>query len=420
MRARPLSAAIALALASQAPALAETVEVRLQRLETQNRAQEAALKRQEVTISEQQARLEGTPKRVKTLEDDLEQKRAGAGEGETGAWYRNIEIAGLIEVEAGSVSPAEGDSESDVTLATVELGIAAQVNAWVEAGISFLYEQGETDLEVDVAYITLANPEATPVFLTAGQIYVPFGVYDTNLVSDPLTLEIGEARETAIQLGVVQGDFSGSAYLFNGDNKVNGKNQIGSWGANLGYAHEQDDRAWAFGVGYLNDLGDSDTLQDTINDNRVAAFEAAIEGGADPGSFSVDPTDRTGGWTVNASATVGRFNVIGEYLAATDTFDGDSLSFKDKGAKPSAWNIEVGFTFPVMGRESVAAVAWQGTREALAFELPKERWLVGWSIEIFGRTSLAFEWAHATDYRSSDGGTGNPGDSLVAQLAVEF
>ncbi|AFL74458.1 LbtU family siderophore porin [Thiocystis violascens] len=419
MRVRTLSALIALALASQTPALAETVEARLERLEAQNRAQEAALKRQEATIAEQQARMEGTPSRVKKLEEDLEQKRAGA-EGEAGAWYRNIEVAGLIEVEAGYVSPYEGDSESDVVLATFELGITSQINDWVEAGASLLYEQDETDLEVDVAYITLANLDVTPVFLTAGQIYVPFGAYETNLVSDPLTLEIGETRETAVQLGFVQGDFSGSAYLFNGDNKVNGKNQVGSWGANLGYAQEQDDRAWSFGLGYINDLGDSDTLQDATNDNRVAAFEAVIEGGADPGAFSVDPTDRTGGWTLNASATFGQFNVIGEYLAATDTFDSDSLSFKDKGAKPSAWNIEAGFAFPVMGRESVAAVAWQGTREALALELPKERWSVGWSIEIFDRTSLAFEWAHEIDYGASDGGTGNSGDSLVAQLAVEF
>ena len=413
MRARTLPAAIALALVAQAPAFADSIEARLARLEAQNRAQEA-------TIAEQQARLEGTPKRVKTLEDDLEQKRAGAGEVETGAWYRHIEIAGLIEVEAGYVSPSEGDSASDVRLATVELGIAAQVTNWVEAGVSLLYEQDETDLEVDVAYITLANPEASPVFLTAGQIYVPFGVYETNLVSDPLTLEIGESRESAIQLGVVQSDFSGSAYLFNGDNKVDGENQIGSWGANLGYAHEGDDRAWAFGAGYINDLGDSDTLQDATNANRVAALEALIEKGLDTSGFSVDPTERVGGWTISAAAAFGAFNLIGEYLSATDDFDRDTLGFEDAGAKPSAWNIEAGFTFPVMGRESVAAVAYQGTREALALELPKERWLLGWSIEIFDRTSLSFEWAHDIDYSESDGGTGESADTITAQLAVEL
>jgi hypothetical protein len=213
----------------------------------------------------------GEPKRLERLEGALDGKQAGADSAPT--WYRNIEIAGLIEVEASYLSPYEGDSESDIVLATAELGIRSQVNDWVEAGISFLYEQDETDLEVDTAYLTLGNADASPLFLTAGQVYVPFGVYETNLVSDPLTLDIGEARETALQLGFEQSGFSGSLYVFNGDNNVKSKDRIEGWGANLGFGQDSDDRSWSVGAGYINDLGDSDTLQDSINDNRVAGAE---------------------------------------------------------------------------------------------------------------------------------------------------
>ncbi len=415
---RTLPAAVAFALATQTPAFAESVDARLSRLEAENRAQEAALKRQEATIAEQRAMMQGAPGRVKELETDLEQKAAAAGDG--GAWYRNIEIAGLIEVEANYTSPYEGGSESDIRLATFELGIESQVTDWVKAGASLLYEQDETDLEVDTAWITIANLERTPVFLTAGQLYVPFGAYESNLVSDPLTLEIGESRETALQLGFEHSGFSGSAYVFNGDSNINGKDRIGSWGANLGFAQEGESRTWSIGAGYINDLGDSDSLQDLINDNRVAVLEELAELGEDPAGFSIDPTDRVGGWTVNAAATFGPFNLIGEYLSATDDFDVNSLSFGDQGAKPSAWNIEAGYTFTVLGKETVAAVAWQGSREALALELPKERWLVGWSMGIFDKTSLSFEWAHDNDYSRNDGGTGKSGNTLTAQLAVEF
>lgn len=349
----------------------------------------------------------GEPKRL----ERLDRKQAGADSAP--AWYRNIEIAGLIEVEASYLSPYEGDSESDIVLATAELGIRSQVNDWVEAGISFLYEQDETDLEVDVAYLTLANADVSPLFLTAGQVYVPFGVYETNLVSDPLTLDIGEARETALQLGFEQSGFSGSLYVFNGDNNIKGKDRIGSWGANLGFSQESDDRSWSVGAGYISDLGDSDTLHESINDNRVAGAELNPD-------LSIDPTERTGGWTLNAAASFGPFSLIGEYLSATDDFDPASLDFKGEGARPSAWNIEVGYSFRLLGRESVAAVAYQGTREALALELPKERWLLGWSIEIFDRTSLSLEWARDRDYGARDGGTGKSGDTLTAQLAVEF
>lgn len=375
MRSQPLSAAIALMLAAGA------------------------------------AHATGEPKRLERLEGALDGKQAGADSAPT--WYRNIEIAGLIEVEASYLSPYEGDSESDIVLATAELGIRSQVNDWVEAGISFLYEQNETDLEVDTAYLTLGNADASPLFLTAGQVYVPFGVYETNLVSDPLTLNIGEARETALQLGFEQSGFSGSLYVFNGDNKVKGKDRVEGWGANLGFGQESDDLSWSVGAGYINDLGDSDTLHESINDNRVAGAEI------DP-DLSIDPTDRTGGWTLNAAASFGPFSLIGEYLSATDRFDPASLDFKDRGARPSAWNIEAGYSFSLLGRESVAAVAYQGTREALALELPKERWLLGWSIEIFDRTSLGLEWARDRDYSARDGGTGKSADTFTAQLAVEF
>ncbi|MCF7992378.1 MAG: LbtU family siderophore porin [Thiohalocapsa sp.] len=411
-----LSAGIALALTAAVlpQAQAQTLEERVLRLERENREQAAALERQDATIAEQKQALEGAPERLEAVEGAMD---SDAG----GNWFENIEIAGLIEVEAAYVDPFEGSSESDIVLATFELGIASQVTDWVEIGAALLYEEDDTPLEVDIAYATIYNPDVSPVYFTAGQVYVPFGAYETNLVSDPLTLEIGEARETAAELGFIYEGFSGSVYAFNGDNKVDGENEIGSWGANLAFSREQDGMIWTVGAGYISDLGDSDSLQDGVADNREARLEELLEAG-DPAAddFSTDPTERTGGWTVNAAIVLGSFNLIGEYLSAAEEFDDASLAFGDHGAKPSAWNIEAGFGFEVLGRESVAAIAYQGTDEALALELPKERWLVGWSIGIFDNTALSFEYSYDTDYSESDGGTGENGSAFVAQLAVEF
>jgi hypothetical protein len=281
-----------------------------------------------------------------------------------------------------------------------------------------LYEEDETDLEVDLAQIRIANPEVTPVFFNAGQFYVPFGAYETNLVSDPLTLEIGETRETAAELGFVYQGFGGSLYAFNGDNKVNGKDRIDSWGANLSFAQELETVTWTVGAGYINDLGDSDTLQGSVADNRALRIEELEPVEAE--RFSLDPTNRTGGWTANLAVIAGDFNLIGEYLSATGDFDPDSLSFNGKGAKPQAWNIELGYSFALFGKESVAAVAYQGTNEALGLELPEQRWLIGWSIGLFDGTALSLEYAHDRDYGTGDGGTGKRSQAVVAQLAVEF
>jgi len=421
MKTRRLSWAIAMVLGAgtAGQAAAQTLEERVRRLEQEHREQAVAIDQQQRTIAEQKQQLEGSPQRVERLEETLETKRAaGAG---LGGWFERIEIGGLIEVEGVYVDPYEGSSESDLVLATFELGIAAQVMDWVEAMASLLYEQDETDLEVDLAMITIANPEVTPVFFTAGQFYLPFGAYETNLVSDPLTLEIGETRQTAAQLGFVYQGFSGSFYAFNGDNKVDGDDNINSWGGNLAYAQEREDLTWTVGAGYINDLGDSDTLQDSVADNRAARqLEIAELRPEDAERFSLDPTERTGGWTANLAIVYRDFNLIGEYLSATERFDPDSLSFKGKGAEPAAWNIELGYRFEVFGKESVAAVAYQGTSEAVNLELPETRWAVGWSIGLFDGTALSFEYAHDKDYSIGDGGTGNNANAFVAQLAVEF
>ena len=68
---------------------------------------------------------------------------------------------------------------------------------------------------VDGAVITLGNTEKNPVYLAAGKMAVPFGNYETQMISDPLTLEIGETAEDALQLGVEAGGFYGSVYAFN-------------------------------------------------------------------------------------------------------------------------------------------------------------------------------------------------------------
>ncbi|MEE4379873.1 MAG: LbtU family siderophore porin [Candidatus Competibacteraceae bacterium] len=408
MKYNRLALAIGLVLSSPTGLLAETIEERLARMEAKMAemqrnmdTQNATIKQQATTINEQNTRLEGSPARLRALAESMEETQAAAAQDVSQAWYNKIELGGLLEVEAFYASPYEGPNESDIVLSTFELGIASQVTDWVEVGASLLYEE-DADLEVDVAFITIANFEANPMFVTAGQIYVPFGAYETNMVSDPLTLDLGETRETALQGGFVSGDFNGSVYIFNGDNDKDGKNQISSGGINLGFSRELGDGEIVAGAGYLSDLGDSDTLQDAINDNQ-----------------GDNDTDFVPAWTVNAIGRFGPFSLIGEYLAATKPFEETALPWQDGGAKPAAWNLEVGYDFDWF-RGSTVAIGYQGTRQALALELPKQRFLATLSMEIYDSTALSLEWAYDEDYDINEGGTGNDANTFVAQLAVEF
>lgn len=372
------------------------IKARLEKLEQLVDEQNHIISKQNLAIKE----------KTREIEELIENPRIHDGHEHTVDWFKNIEIGGVAEVEASYNDPDSGSTSSDIVLATAELVVAAQVNEWVSTETTLLFEEDETDLEVDVAVVTIADPNR-PWFITAGLLYNPYGTYETNLISDPLTLEIGETRESSVLGGFEFNGFTGGVYMFNGDLEKDGDDQIDNFGAFAGYGQENENSSFAINLGYINDIGDSDTLQDVIQDNIDAA--------------GVSYSDHVAGVSIDSMFTYGPFSVIGEYLMAIDDFELEELAFKDSGAEPEAYNIEVGYGFTISGIDMTAAIAYQGTDEAVALELPEERIIAGLSAEIFESTALSIEWAHDEDYSASDGNADElGGNTITSQLAVQF
>ena len=318
-------------------------------------------------------------------------------------WYEQIELNGLIEVE-GSYTDAPTGSNSDLRLATVELGLDAQVTSWINGHVLFLFEEDETDPpEIDEAIITFANPATSPFSLAAGRLYLPFGNYQSRMVSDPLTLEIGESRETALQLGCTLDRFQALAYVFNGDTGEHGDDGIDGYGLALNYSIPAGGGQAGIdaGVSWISNIADSDTLQDS-----VSAPDRLVH--------------QVPGLALHATATLGDLTLIGEYLTATRTFAPADLAFAGSGARPAAANLEAGYQFEAAGREAGVALAWQHTWEAAALILPQTRWLAALSLGVAHHTVVSLEYAHDQDYKRPRGGSGDDSNTLTAQLAVTF
>ena len=126
---------------------------------------------------------------------------------------------GLL-IEAGAVyrdENADGEDESDIALTTVELGIEAMINEWVNGEVVFLFEDPTFDdqdssIDVDVGAITVGNTEQFHLFATIGKFYVPYGALLTHFPDDPLvdlpvTLTFGEISERALLVGA---EYAGS------------------------------------------------------------------------------------------------------------------------------------------------------------------------------------------------------------------
>ena len=364
-------------------------------------------------LDAQQQRMEQVGSRIQ--EHDRRIAESGTPHQQSG-WFNDIEISGLVEVEAAKNFGFEDEEASDITLATVELGVDARIyDEWVTAHILALHEDDSTESwEIDEGIITIGNVNRFLLYLAAGRMYVPFGNFESHMISDPLTLVIGETREAALQAGFETGGFYGSAFAFNGDTTTGVDDEIEHFGVNFGLDKEFENFAFDLGVSYMNNIADSDGIQDYL--------------GSATGSQTI--ANNVSGWSTYGILHVGPVTAIGEYISAVDKFKIGELPFNGSGAKPEAWNLEAGYNFMVLNKESTFAIGYQGTDEVLSLGLPKNRFLTTLSVGVFDKTTFSVEWAHDEDYKSSDSGvdadrnpvagTDNDADSVTAQLAVEF
>ena len=95
-------------------------------------------------------------KRLKNIQQNTPTKKSTQ---RTHTPLDNLEISGLIEVETFYTNSKFGEPESDTTVATVELGIASDITNNINAAIVLLFEEDETDLEIDTAEITYSLPK---------------------------------------------------------------------------------------------------------------------------------------------------------------------------------------------------------------------------------------------------------------------
>ncbi len=327
----------------------------------------------------------GVAERVSILEQQLE-----------ATWLSRVDISGAVEIEASYTDDYDGVQTSDIDLTNVEIGIDAGFSELVGGFVVFKWEEdGEEGVFVDEGGITLGNLETLHYQITAGKLYVPFGVFETNMISDPLTLELGEIREGAVSVEFSKAGFYGAAFAFNSDVSKTGKadDMIDSWGLSLGYQFAGDAFSADLKAGYVSNLNASGGFSDTFD--------------------SVD--DYSAGATGSLVVGIADFTLVGEYLTALDD---DYLT--DSNNQSSAWNVEVSYSFTVNERAAAVALGYQGTREAAFLGLPEQRWLVSANYELTPELAIAVELSQDDDYATHKGGSGETAETVLAQLALAF
>jgi len=340
---------------------------------------------------------------VKSLDDRVRRLEKQSEENPLlGTWAEKITLSGLIEVE-GSYEDVDYDDpgisdedSSDIALATVELGIDAGITKHVGGHILFLWEEGESSVNLDEGFIILDGEDVVPLYMNIGQLYVPFGNFESHFISNPLTLEIGETSEGALKAGYTNEWVDACVSVFNGDVEETGDSDshIEDFVASVNITPTiSEDLSLSFGASYISNIAESDGLEGETSGTIV-------EDVAGVGIFA-------------SIAFHERFFLELEYVSAIDNFHAGDLSF-DNGSRdlePETWNIEFAF-LPTEDLE--LAVRYEGGNDLGDDFLPDTRYGGVVSYSLFDATTLAAEYLHSS-YDNDD-----EADTVTVQLGVEF
>ena len=337
--------------------------------------------------------VENLRERIKALEAE---KAPAKDPFALGAIGKHLRIGGLIELEASYADVEGADESSDLVLATAQLDVIVDINDHLSGYVILLHEEDDTEpIEVDEAAFTLAHTIDAlggEIAFTGGKLYVPFGVFNSNFISDPLTLELGETNNTAGILAWAGGMAEVNLGVFNGDTDTAGDNDaIDSWVASLNVTPVEN---LTFGASWISDIAESDI--------GLVADEDLYE-------------DSVAGFGAHVNAALGAFTLFGEYLSAVDNFDEPVIAADNPdddiitGDRPYAWNAELAFS-------------------------PEERWLVALKAEgakdflndlkrygavanygIFNNAIVGLEYLYGDEDGDED-----KSHTVTAQLAFEF
>ena len=405
----------------------EELKARLERLESIVTSQQKVIEEQKQVIRQQEERL------IIAGQQESSKKEVER------PWSDRIHLGGLIEVGGGwknqKSRSGKNDQESDITLATVEVHVDAELTDWVKAESVLLYEDalfGGDDhdgLDVDEAVLTLGNTEKFPLYLATGKMYVPFGALLTHFPDDPLTdiplaLLLGETSEKAVLLGFEKSGLSAAAYVFNGDLEKGEEDHIDDYGFDIHYeghfvpekhvmygrgekyAHEQEGGFdYLLGFSYISNIADSDGLTEVIEDNlgndEVHEYIPGIDG-----YFHIEYRS---------------IFFDAEYMAAIRTFERNELAYHGSGATPKVWNFEAGFNYNWL-RNLEVVFKYAGSDKAPGF--PESRFGICFNQEVFDRVTASIGYVH-DEYDDYDP-AGDPDevldrkDFVFWQLAAEF
>lgn len=356
-----------------------------------------------------------------------------------------IDLSGELQATTFYSRPYRGRHTSDIDFTDGELDVTGVFNRWITGFMTVNYDNTPPALGprsansrffMDRGFITVGNLNEFPIYGTAGQIYVPFGAYASNMpVATPLPQLLARTKARAVLLGYNEmGTYNGlnaSIFTFRGDSTASvGSSKLNQYGANADYSVNEADWNSDIGVSYINNMADAAGMQQTPASSGFAGFGGPVPPMKAGINFE-DLVHRVPGFDIHGNWGMGDYSLLAEYVTAKTNFSPADITYDGHGAKPQAFNAEFAYSVPIFCKPTVFTVGYGQTSEALAFLLPKRRYDAAINISLWRDTIESLEYRHDINYSSGStatgqgvpvitSGLGNTSDTLSAQISVYF
>mgnify|MGYP000978170911 CR=1 FL=1 len=359
--------------------------------------------------------------------------------------HAHVLLSGQVEGQAYYQDIGGGPNNTNIDLTNVTLDTyILGPSQWLSSLISFTYDNNAGPVDgtfannsttlnsrvyVKQGFFTIGNFTETPFYGTVGQYYVPFGTYGSNMVTGPLTMSLARVKARAILLGY-QPQFDNapyaSAYMFQGDTHAGATNRVNNGGINLGYHFAHSKLGGDIGAGVIGNIADSVGMQDVANNtNTFNGF------GGTNGTGNERIAHRVPAYDLRAMLDFGStYDFLAEFITASTAFNKNDLTMNNHGARPKAFNTELSYSFQTFARPTAVAIGYGLTKDAMALQLPAQRYSMTVNTSIWRDTLQSLEFRRDMNYAQSSFATGStvpapqasgqPNNVITAQFDVYF
>lgn len=310
-------------------------------------------------------------------------------------------LSGKAELTAtrDSVVANNGNKNDIYPDATVD--IVAQANDWL-LGLAELKvsdaqgdEANKDKLILDQGLVTVGNLDVSPIYATVGDYYMPFGRYNSYMVSDSLPKLLGGTKAKAISLGWANKDSLNSNFFFMQKNVAsNGAvrpDQNTPWGASIDFERSINNVKVKTSLSYVNSMA---------NGKLISSGLCNVSGGA-----CYNTADSKDSHGVDAIATLGYgpFEVSADYLTAID-----DMTLNTTKVKPTANHLEARYLFKTLGKNSDVAVSYGQTKHIADLPLPSKQYGATYSVAINDYITTDVEYVTKKHVNVADAGSASP------------